>query len=67
MKKNFKFYLILIISIFAFDNLLAAQPDHFSKGKLLFDKKDYEKSKFFFEKDIVFNPFRYLTVRLHQQ
>ena len=36
--------------------MLAAQPDHFSKGKLLFDKKDYEKSKFFFEKDIVFNP-----------
>ena len=56
MKKKFKFYLILIISILAFDNLSAAQTDSFSKGKLLFDNKDYEKSKFFFEKDIVFNP-----------
>jgi len=56
MKKKFKFYLILIISILAFDNLSAVQSDSFSKGKLLFDNKDYEKSKFFFEKDIVFNP-----------
>ena len=56
MKKNFKFYLILIIGIFTFENLLAVSSDHFSKGKLLFEKKDYEKSKFFFEKDIVFNP-----------
>ena len=56
MKKSFKFYLIFMISIFAFDNSLAVQSDPFSKGKLLFDKKDYEKSKFFFEKDIVFNP-----------
>ena len=56
MKKSFKFYLIFMISIFAFDNSLAVQSDPFLKGKLLFDKKDYEKSKFFFEKDIVFNP-----------
>ena len=56
MKKKFKFYLILIIVVFAFDNLLAIQSDYFSKAKLLFDNKDFEKSKFFFEKDIVFNP-----------
>tara|TARA_B100000959_G_scaffold111739_1_gene117864 strand:- start:448 stop:897 length:450 start_codon:yes stop_codon:yes gene_type:complete len=56
MKKKFKFYLILIIGVFAFDNLLAIQSDYFSKAKLLFDNKDFEKSKFFFEKDIVFNP-----------
>jgi len=56
MKKKFKFYLILITSILAFDNLSAVQSDTFSKGKLLFDNKDYEKSKFIFEKDIVFNP-----------
>ena len=56
MKKKFKFYLILIIGVFAFNNLLAVQSDYFSKAKLLFDNKDFEKSKFFFEKDIVFNP-----------
>ena len=28
----------------------------FDEGKKLFDNKKYEESKFFFEKDIVFNP-----------
>ena len=56
MIKKFKIYLILIITIFSFDNLLAIQSDFFLKGKVLFDNKDFEKSKFFFEKDIVFNP-----------
>ena len=56
MKKKFKFYIILIIGVFAFDNLSALQSDYFSKGKLLFENKDFEESKFFFEKDIVFNP-----------
>ena len=56
MKKKLKFYLILIIAIFTFDNLSAVQSDYFSKGKVLFDNKDFQKSKFFFEKDIVFNP-----------
>ena len=41
---------------FTFNSLLAAQSDYFSKGKILFDKKDFKKSKLFFEKDIVFNP-----------
>ena len=56
MKKKLKFYLILIIAIFTFDNLSAVQSDYFSKGKVLFDNKDFQKSKFFFEKDLVFNP-----------
>ena len=56
MKKKFKFYIILIIGVFAFDNLSALQSDYFSKGKLLFENKDFDESKFFFEKDIVFNP-----------
>ena len=41
---------------FTFNSLLAAQSDYFSKGKILFDKKDFKKSKLFFEKDIDFNP-----------
>ena len=56
IKKKVKFYLPLIISLMMFDNLMAAQSDNFSKGKALFDEKKFEKSKFFFEKDIVFNP-----------
>ena len=56
MKKILKFYLFIIISLIIFDDLMAAQSDSFSKGKILFDEKKFEKSKFFFEKDIVFNP-----------
>ena len=56
MIKKIKFYFILIITVFAFNNVLASQSNYFSKGKSLFDNKNFEKSKFFFEKDIVFNP-----------
>ena len=34
----------------------AAKINYFDKGKILFDKKEFEKSRIFFEKDIVFNP-----------
>tara|TARA_B100000029_G_scaffold508313_1_gene594883 strand:+ start:1422 stop:1871 length:450 start_codon:yes stop_codon:yes gene_type:complete len=34
----------------------AAKSNFFDKGKILFNKKEYDKSKIFFEKDIVFNP-----------
>ena len=37
-------------------NILGAKSNYFDKGKILFDKKEFEKSKIFFEKDIVFNP-----------
>ena len=56
MIKKIKFYFILIITVFAFNNVLASQSNYFSKGKSLFDNKNFEKSNFFFEKDIVFNP-----------
>ena len=56
MKKILKFYIFIIISLIIFDDLKASQSDNFSKAKLLFDEKKFEKSKFFFEKDIVFNP-----------
>ena len=35
---------------------LAADSIYFDKGKNLFGKNEFDKSKFFFEKDIVFNP-----------
>ena len=33
-----------------------AKTSYFEEGKKLFNKKNYKNSKFYFEKDIVFNP-----------
>ena len=56
MKKTFYFinflFIYLTISTFCF----AADSVYFNKGKNLFGKNEFDKSKFFFEKDIVFNP-----------
>ena len=48
--KIFIFYLIASVSA------LSAQSKYFDEGKRLYENKDYEKSKFLFERDIVFNP-----------
>ena len=42
--------------LFLICNGFAAKINYFDKGKILFDKKNFEGSKIFFEKDIVFNP-----------
>ena len=50
---------IISMSIFLFIfNLKAADAknSYFEDGKKLFDDKKYKDSKFYFEKDIVFNP-----------
>jgi len=52
---------ILIISIFlilsALDHtIVSAKNPYFENAKKLFDNKNYKDSKFYFEKDIVFNP-----------
>ena len=47
---------IFVLFVLFSTNLLAAQNDFFIKGKNLFDKKDLDKSKVFFERDLVFNP-----------
>jgi len=39
-----------------FLNVFALEANYFDEGKILFDKKQFKKSKFLFEKDIVFNP-----------
>ena len=36
--------------------IVSANNSFFSQGKKLFDNKNYKDSKFYFEKDIVFNP-----------
>ena len=56
MKKIYFFVKILIIYLFLISTAFAVKSDYFNEGKILFDKKEFKKSKIFFEKDIVFNP-----------
>ena len=51
-------FLIKIAALYflCFSGAFATQGDYFNKGKVLFNKKEFKKSKFFFEKDIIFNP-----------
>ena len=56
MKKKYFLFRVLIIYLFFISNGFAAKSIYFDKGKILFDKKKFEKSKIFFERDIVFNP-----------
>ena len=48
--KTFVIYLFLISSV------IALQSDYFEEGIKLYQKEKFEKSKIFFERDIVFNP-----------
>ena len=56
MKKIYFSLKILMIYLFFISGGFASSSDSFDKGKILFDKKKFEKSKIFFERDIVFNP-----------
>lgn len=56
MKKYHYLILFFIINILAQPIAHSVQSDFFDQGKQLFKKKEYEKSKIFFERDIVFNP-----------
>ena len=56
MKKIYLLIKILIIYCFIFSISFAAKSSYFDQGKKLFEKKEFNNSKFFFEKDIVFNP-----------
>ena len=47
---------ILIIYVFFFTNVFALNKNYFDKGEELFKKKKFQESKFFFEKDLVFDP-----------
>ena len=48
-------YLILLITLSLFTDL-NAKEDFFNEAKNEFDKKNYEESKFLFQRNIVFNP-----------
>ena len=53
MKKNI--IIIFILTCFIC-NTSYAKNSYYEEGKKFFDKKNFKESKFFFEKDIVFNP-----------
>jgi Tfp pilus assembly protein PilF len=56
MKKQILILFIsLVLSSFN-QTIVSAKNLYFDEGKKLFDKKNYKESKFYFEKDIVFNP-----------
>ena len=48
-------YLILLLTLSLFTDL-NAKEDFFNEAKNEFDKKNYEESKFLFQRNIVFNP-----------
>ena len=56
MKKNFTLILISLILFLSSNSIVNAKNSYFEEGKKLFDSKNFNKSKIYFEKDIVFNP-----------
>ena len=55
--KNFFFLAkLLIIYLFLVSGVDAKQHDYLNKGINLFNKKEFDKSKILFEKDLVFDP-----------
>ena len=53
MKLKNKFFVIFFLFIFT---SVSATEDFFDNARNLFDKKEYEKSKFLFQRNLVFNP-----------
>ena len=56
MTKIFSLTWVVIICLFFTSMGFSGNFNYYDKGKILFDKKQFEESKFLFEKDIVFNP-----------
>ena len=56
MNKIYFFIRLVLVFLFFAQNAFAMKSSFFSKGKELFEEKEYKKSKILFEKDIVFNP-----------
>ena len=47
---------ILFFCLFLTSIADASKENYFAEGKILFEEKRFEKSKIFFQRDIVFNP-----------
>ena len=56
MKKFFFLIKIFVIYLFIISNGVSKQQSYFEEGIKLFQKKEFNKSKILFERDIVFNP-----------
>jgi len=52
---------ILIIFLFLSSNSVASNQNIFEDAKIYFEKKDYNQSKFLFQKFLVFNPKDHLS------
>ena len=52
---------IIIIFLFLPSNSIATNQNVFDDAKIYFEKKDYNQSKFLFQKFLVFNPKDYLS------
>ena len=56
MKNFFLSAKIIVIYLFLFSGGLTKESKYFNEGVELFQNKKFDKSKIFFEKDIVFDP-----------
>ena len=56
MKKIVSIIKISLIYLLLTNSGLAKQSEYFNEGKKLFQKEKFDKSKIFFERDIVFDP-----------
>jgi len=52
---------IIIIFLFLPNSSIATNQNVFDDAKIFFEKKDYDQSKFLFQKFLVFNPKDYLS------
>ena len=56
MKKNYFLIKIFVIYLFLNSAGIGKESDYFAKGMEHFKKKEFNKSKIFFERDLAFNP-----------
>jgi len=55
MKKNLIIKILLVL-FFLNSNVFSKESNYFIEGMKHFNKKEFDKSKIFFERDLVFNP-----------
>ena len=56
MKKKYFLLKVFITFLFLTTSVFSSKSNFFIEGKTLFEKNEFDKSKIFFERDIVFNP-----------
>ena len=56
MKKKYFLLKVIITFLFLTTSVFSSKSDFLTEGKILFEKNEFDKSKIFFERDIVFNP-----------